>query len=55
MDTVTQESFERLDNTIRILAPCIYPEDLKRYLLEELFVPAERIRRVVQAREEERG
>ena len=28
-----------------------YPDDLKRYLLEQLFVPAERIRRVVGERE----
>jgi len=37
------------------LAEQPFPEELKRYLLEQLFVPAERIRRVVQAREEERG
>jgi hemoglobin len=33
------------------LAEQPYPEDLKRYLLEQLFVPAERIRRVVAERE----
>jgi len=30
-----------------------FRDDLKRYLLEQLFVPAERIRRVVEAREAE--
>jgi hemoglobin len=34
------------------LAEQPYPDDLKRYLLEQFFVPAERIRVVVQAREE---
>ena len=37
------------------LAEQPFRDDLKRYLLEELFVPAERIRRVVQAREAERA
>ena len=35
------------------LADQPYPEDLRKYLLEQLFVPAERIRRVVQARLDE--
>jgi hemoglobin len=32
-----------------------FPDDLKRYLLEQLFIPAERIRRVVEAGEAERA
>ncbi len=37
------------------LAEQPFRDDLKRYLLEQLFVPAERIRRVVEARETERA
>ena len=36
------------------LADQPYPEDLKKYLLEQLFVPAERVRMVVQARLDEK-
>jgi hemoglobin len=36
------------------LAEQPFRDDLKRYLLEQLFVPAERIRSVVEAREAER-
>jgi hemoglobin len=36
------------------LAEQPYPDDLKQYLIEQLFVPAERIRVVVREREEER-
>jgi hemoglobin len=36
------------------LAEQPFRDDLKRYLLEQLFIPAERIRRVVEAREAER-
>jgi hemoglobin len=39
----------------KALAEQPFPEDLKHYLLEQLFVPAERIRTVVQARKDERG
>jgi hemoglobin len=39
----------------KALAERPFPEDLKHYLLEQLFVPAERIRTVVQARKDERG
>jgi hypothetical protein len=35
------------------LAEQPFPDDLKRYLLEQLFIPAERIRRVVEAGEAE--
>lgn len=37
------------------LAEQPFKDDLKRYLLEQLFVPAERIRRVVEAREAEQA
>ena len=39
----------------RALAQQPYPDDLKQYLLEQLFVPAERIRVVVSQRKAERA
>lgn len=39
----------------RALAGQPYPDDLKRYLLEQLFVPAERIRSVVESRKAKPG
>lgn len=39
----------------RALDQMDYPDDLKRYMLEQLFVPAERVRVVSVARREERA
>lgn len=39
----------------KALDDCDYPKDLKAYMLEQLFVPAERIRVVVEGRKAERA
>jgi hemoglobin len=50
-----QLSIDELVCMEQALAQQPFRDDLKRYLLEQLFVPAERIRRVVQPRLAERA